>query len=103
MIDLFFDKKPEQTKVCVAMSGGVDSTAAVILLKNAGYQVFGLTMRLLKEPYQGSYESVNDAGKVAQKLGIEHQYLDFSNEFRHQVVDYFAGALCRCAKSEWAN
>ena len=90
MIDLFLDKKPEQTRVCVAMSGGVDSTAAVILLKNAGYQVFGLTMRLLKEPYLGNSESVNDAGKVAQKLGIDHQYLDFSDEFRHKVVDYFA-------------
>lgn len=90
MMPLFADKKPSQTRICVAMSGGVDSSAAVVMLKNAGYDVFGLTMRLLQKPYVFENESVNDAGKVAQKLGITHEYLDFTQDFKTKVVDYFA-------------
>ncbi len=69
-------------KVCVAMSGGVDSTAAVILLQQQGYEVFGLTMNLLGE-------EIADAAKVAKKLGIEHHFIDYTKEFDEYVIKYF--------------
>ena len=79
----------EQKIAAVAMSGGVDSTAAAILLQQQGYKVIGLTMELLKPPYMPQVESIRDAGKVAAKLGIEHHYLDYRELFADKVVDYF--------------
>lgn len=83
--------KPEsQTRVCVAMSGGVDSSAAAVLLRNQGYNVFGATMDLLQPPYLPPLSSIADARKVADKLGIEHHYLDLRQQFSQKVIDYFA-------------
>lgn len=90
MNSLGLNKKPQDTKVAVAMSGGVDSTAAVIMLKNEGYNVFGLTMDLLQPPYASEFSSIADAAKAAAKLGIEHHYLDLKKEFAEHVVDYFS-------------
>lgn len=90
MNSLGINKKNQDTKVCVAMSGGVDSTAAVIMLRQEGYDVFGLTMDLLQSPYAPESNSIADAGKMAEKLGIKHEYLDLKREFYEQVVQYFS-------------
>ena len=83
-------KSPQQTKVCVAMSGGVDSSAAAAMLKADGYDVFGLTMDLLSPPYRPSKSSVADAAEVAAELNIPHYFLDLKKEFARSVIDYFA-------------
>ena len=89
---LGLNKPNAQTKVCVAMSGGVDSSAAAIMLKQQGYEVFGLTMDLLQPPYAPEISSIQDAAKVAKILGIEHHFIDYKKEFADKVVHYFTSA-----------
>ncbi|MFI3241618.1 MAG: tRNA 2-thiouridine(34) synthase MnmA [Alphaproteobacteria bacterium] len=72
----------EKNRICVAMSGGVDSSAAALILKKQGYDVLGLTMNLLGE-------ELVDAKRVADKIGIEHHFIDFQKEFNNLVIDYF--------------
>ena len=86
---LNIDKPISQTRVCVAMSGGVDSSAAAVLLKQQGYEVFGLTMDLLQPPYAPEISSIKDAKKVAEHLGIEHHFIDYKKDFADKVVNYF--------------
>lgn len=95
MIDLSLlipHKKPEETNVCVAMSGGVDSTAAAVLLKQQGYCVFGMTLDLLQAPYEPFYNSISDAEKAAKQIGIPHFFIDAKKFFRENVIDYFTQA-----------
>ena len=87
---LGIDKPENLTRVCVAMSGGVDSSAAAVILRQAGFDVFGVTMDLLRPPYLPPQSSITDAKKVAQKLGIKHFYLDLKQQFSQKVIDYFA-------------
>lgn len=68
------------------MSGGVDSSAAALLLIKQGYDVSSCTMKL----FDGNDTSVNDAKAVCEKLGIEHYVLDISEKFRREVMDKFA-------------
>ena len=86
---LIANKSPQNTRVCVAMSGGVDSTAAACLLLQQRYNVFGLTMDLLQPPYAPSVSSIKDAGTIAQILNIEHHYLDYKQLFSDKVITDF--------------
>ena len=75
-------------KVLLGMSGGVDSSVAAILLKNAGYEVIGVTMHL----YEGgccNLSSTLDAKIVCKNIGIEHVILDYKQEFKDIVIDDF--------------
>ena len=71
-------------KVMVAMSGGVDSSVAAALLKEKGYEVFGVTMN----HYKGEND-LETAHQVAQKLKIHWSVVDCTKEFRKMVIDYF--------------
>ncbi len=82
-------------KVLVAMSGGVDSSVASLLLKEKGYEVVGVTMCLgIKEgdgekPRCCGVQAIEDAKRVCRKLGIPHYVLDFSRELEKRVVNNF--------------
>jgi tRNA-uridine 2-sulfurtransferase len=75
-------------KTAIAMSGGVDSSVAAALLKQAGEDVIGVTMRLWgEEPDSaGAVESAKEACGI---IGIEHRVLDLREIFRHEIIDYF--------------
>ena len=73
-------------KVLIGMSGGVDSSVAVFLLKQRGFDVSGVTFLLCEN---SSKENVDDAKKVAQKLHIEHFSKDYSSDFKSRVIARF--------------
>ena len=80
-------------KVIVGMSGGVDSSVAAFLLKEKGYEVIGVTMRTWENACEkmtdDENQAVNDAARVAEKLGIPHYVVDFRKEFEDRVIKYF--------------
>ena len=85
-------------KVVVGMSGGVDSSVAAYLLKEQGYDVIGVTMEIWKKDATEVVENeggccgitaVDDARRVAQKLGIPHYVMNFRDIFQEKVIDYF--------------
>ena len=82
-------------KVLLGMSGGVDSSVSALLLQEQGYEVIGVTMQLLDKE---NIESINDAKKVCQKLGIEHHVVDLKKVFKERVIENF---ICTymCAKT----
>lgn len=88
-------------KVVVGMSGGVDSSVAAYLLKEQGYDVIGVTMQIWQdEDIESQAESggccglsaVDDARAVAQELQIPYYVMNFKNEFKEKVIDYFVEA-----------
>ena len=82
-------------KIAVAMSGGVDSSVAAVLLKDQGYEIIGVTMRHFNNAKYGFAKdegielAISDAGKVCEKLGIPHYVIDVSEDFEKIVVNDF--------------
>lgn len=90
-------------KAIVAMSGGVDSSVAALLVKQMGYEAIGVTLRLYDNEDAGiprektccSLDDVNDARSVAGRLGIPFYVFNFKDSFRQEVMDRFAAAYER--------
>ncbi len=94
---LGFNKEPKDTKVVVAMSGGVDSSVVACLLKEQGYEVIGVTLQLYdigdalkKKNACCAGTDIYDAKKVAEKNGFPHYILNYQNLFKESVIDDFA-------------
>ena len=85
-------------KVMCAMSGGVDSSVAALLLKRAGHDVVGVTMKLWggdSDTGCCSVSDVDDARRVAQQLGIDHLVFNFGDDFNEHVVAPYVDAHAR--------
>ena len=94
---LGFAKPPSETRVVVAMSGGVDSSVVAALLADQGYDVVGVTLQLYdhgaalaKKGACCAGIDINDARRVAEERGFPHYVLDYENIFKDAVIDEFA-------------
>ncbi len=90
------DKKPSDTTVVVAMSGGVDSSTVAGIMKKEGYNVIGITLKLYDDGKEVaaskqccSGQDIMDAKRVAHKLDIEHKILYYQDKFKQGVIDNF--------------
>ena len=91
-------KKPEaETRVVVAMSGGVDSSVVAAMLKSEGYDVIGVTLQLYDHGAALSKKGaccagidIHDARRIAEKLNFPHYVLNYENVFKEKVIDEFA-------------
>src|SRR5574344_1017279 len=95
----------ENKKVLLGMSGGVDSSAAAIILKEQGYKVIGVTMKLWEGKCEEESTCCNldatlDAKRVCDKIGIPHYTLNFQEEFQDKVINNF---ICEYRSSRTPN
>ncbi|HEY4163662.1 MAG TPA: tRNA 2-thiouridine(34) synthase MnmA [Dongiaceae bacterium] len=97
MNSLGFAKRPADTRVVVAMSGGVDSSVVAAMLKDEGYDVVGVTLQLYdqglalqKKGACCAGQDIYDARQVADRIGIPHYVLDYENRFSDAVMQDFA-------------
>lgn len=95
-------KPPGQTRVVVAMSGGVDSSVAAALLAEQGYDVVGITLQLYdhgaavgRKGACCAGQDIHDARNVADRIGVPHYVLDYESRFRESVIEDFADAYLR--------
>jgi len=89
-------KKPSDTLIVVAMSGGVDSSTVAGIMKKEGYNVIGITLKLYNDGSDSSKsrqccagQDILDAKRVADKLKIEHKILYYQSKFKESVIDNF--------------
>ena len=94
---LGFAKPPSETRVVVAMSGGVDSSVVAAQLAEEGYDVVGVTLQLYdhgaalaKKGACCAGQDIHDARRVAEEMGFPHYVLDYENIFKDAVIDEFA-------------
>jgi len=94
---LDIEGRPSDTRVVVAMSGGVDSSVTAALLADAGYDVVGITLQLYdhgaathRKGACCAGRDIHDARAVAERIGIPHYVLDYESRFKEAVIDRFA-------------
>ncbi len=97
MNSLGLEGRPQDTRIVVAMSGGVDSSVVAGLLKHEGYDVVGITLQLYdhgeathRKGACCAGQDIQDARRVCETLGIPHYVLDYEERFRTSVIDRFA-------------
>lgn len=102
MNSLGFDQAPKDTRIVVAMSGGVDSSVAAALMVEQGYDVIGMTMQLYDHGVMAAKkgaccagQDIYDARQVCDKLGISHYVLDYESRFSQAVIEDFADSYMR--------
>src|SRR3972149_10957247 len=102
MNSLGFEKDPKDTRVVVAMSGGVDSSVAAALLHEQGYQVTGITLQLYdhgeamrKKGACCAGADIHDARRVAESMGFEHYVLNYQSRFQDQVIEDFVDSYLK--------
>jgi len=93
---LGFNKQPKDTKVVVAMSGGVDSSVVAGLMKEEGYDVIGITLKLYNHSEASKKgrqccagQDILDAKRVSEQLGINHKILFYQKKFKEEVIESF--------------
>ena len=93
---LGINKPNKKTKVVVAMSGGVDSSVAAGIMKEEGYDVTGITLKLYddaKPSKEGRQccagQDILDAKRVSEQLNINHEILYYQKKFKQEVIDNF--------------